>query len=160
MTENTKIYLHWDDIAQDAIALSEKLKAKGTFQGVVAVTTGGMLPACIVARMLKIKPIQTLSISTYTDGFDKQGEVHIFNAPVLSDGGRGWVIIDDLVDTGKTFEVARKQYPNATYACLYAKPQGTAQTDVYVKNYPQTTWLFFPWEIDDMAAARADAEKA
>ncbi len=38
--------------------------------------------------------------------------------------GTGILIIDDLVDTGKTLEVVRAQMPNAHVATVYAKPKG------------------------------------
>ena len=37
--------------------------------------------------------------------------------------GTGVLIIDDLVDTGRTLEVVRKLMPKAHVATVYAKPK-------------------------------------
>ena len=59
--------LTWDEISLHAQSLALKLADKGPWKGVVAITTGGMVPACIIARHLKIKHIDTLCISSYDD---------------------------------------------------------------------------------------------
>ena len=61
--------------------------------------------------------------------------------------GRGIVIIDDLVDTGKTLELVRKLYPRAHFATVYAKPLGEKQVDTFITGVSQDTWIFFPWDM-------------
>ena len=41
--------------------------------------------------------------------------------------GTGMLIIDDLVDSGKTLELVRKLYPKAHFATVYAKPEGPSR---------------------------------
>ena len=38
--------------------------------------------------------------------------------------GEGVLIVDDLVDTGKTLDVVRNHMPKAHFATIYAKPEG------------------------------------
>ncbi len=40
----------------------------------------------------------------------------------LMGDGTGILIVDDLVDTGKTLELVRRLYPQAHFATVYAKP--------------------------------------
>ena len=40
--------------------------------------------------------------------------------------GKGLLIVDDLVDTGKTARVVRDLLPDAHFATVYAKPHGQA----------------------------------
>ena len=61
--------------------------------------------------------------------------------------GTGVLIIDDLVDTGKTLEVVRKTMPKAHVATIYAKPMGRAQVDTFITEVSQDTWIFFPWDM-------------
>ena len=61
--------------------------------------------------------------------------------------GTGILIIDDLVDSGKTIEVVRKKMPNAHYATIYSKPMGRSQVDTYITEVSQDTWIFFPWDM-------------
>ncbi len=61
--------------------------------------------------------------------------------------GIGVLIVDDLVDTGKTLEVVRSLYPRAHFATVYAKPAGRGQVDTFVTAVSQDTWIFFPWDM-------------
>ena len=60
----------------------------------------------------------------------------------------GCLIIDDLVDTGKTAKVVRKMLPKAHFAAVYAKPEGRAYVDTFITEVSQDTWIYFPWDIE------------
>jgi xanthine phosphoribosyltransferase len=62
--------------------------------------------------------------------------------------GKDWLIIDDLVDTGKTAAVIRKMLPRAHFATVYAKPQGKPLVDTFVTEVSQDTWVLFPWDSE------------
>ena len=61
--------------------------------------------------------------------------------------GTGILIVDDLVDSGKTRELVRRLLPKAHFATVYAKPHGKPQVDTYVTEVSQDTWIFFPWDM-------------
>ena len=66
----------------------------------------------------------------------------------IGDGqGKGVLIIDDLVDTGKTAKVVRAMLPNAHFATVYAKPAGRPMVDTFITEVSQDTWIFFPWDM-------------
>ena len=138
--------LTWDEISLHAQSLALQLADKGPWKGVVAITTGGMVPACIIARHLKIKHIDTLCISSYDD--QSQRKAQVIKAADAGDG-TGWLVIDDLSDTGNTFRAARALMPNAHYAALYAKPAGEDAVDTYIMSVSTDTWLHFPWETNE-----------
>ena len=60
--------------------------------------------------------------------------------------GAGFLIVDDLVDSGVTAGVVRDLLPRAHFACLYAKPAGQRLADTWVVEVPQETWILFPWD--------------
>jgi xanthine phosphoribosyltransferase len=64
-------------------------------------------------------------------------------------GGRGAavLVIDDLVDTGKTARVVREMLPRCHYATVYAKPQGRPLVDTFITEVSQDTWIYFPWDM-------------
>ena len=62
--------------------------------------------------------------------------------------GEGWLLVDDLVDTGTTARAVRERLPRAHFATLYAKPLGAPVVDTFVKEFKQDKWIFFPWDID------------
>ena len=138
------LVVSWDGMHTAAVNLSEKL-AQQNWIGIVSITRGGLIPACIVARELNIRLIETLCVHSYDH--QHQNNARILKQPSLQDDGKGWVIIDDLVDTGKTFDIARDLYPKAHLACLYAKPAGKPKVDDYVQDVAQTTWIHLPWDL-------------
>ncbi|KPP87745.1 MAG: xanthine phosphoribosyltransferase [Rhodobacteraceae bacterium HLUCCO07] len=144
-------HISWDQIHRDSRALAWRLDGfgpdNGNWRAVVAITRGGMAPAMIVARELDIRTIDTISIKSYH--YQQQGEAEVLKAPDadLMGDGSGILVIDDLVDSGKTLELVRKMYPNAHFATVYAKPKGREQVDTFITEVSQDTWIFFPWDM-------------
>ncbi len=138
--------ISWDEFHRHSKLLAWRLNDRGSWKGVVAITRGGLVPACIVARELDIRLIETLCISSYDH--QNQRESNILKPAALAGDGEGWLVIDDLADTGNTFRVARTLLPKAHFACVYAKPEGQPTTDTYVTEVSQDTWIHFPWDLE------------
>jgi xanthine phosphoribosyltransferase len=136
----------WEEMHRNSKALAWRLIDKQPWEGIIGITRGGMVPACIVARELDIKLIETFCISSY-DHKD-QRTANIIKLPEQAGKGKGWLIIDDLVDTGNTFKVAREHFPEAHYACVYAKPEGVPTVDTFITEVSQDTWIHFPWDLE------------
>jgi xanthine phosphoribosyltransferase len=140
----------WDEFHRDARALAWRLAAAGPFEAIVAVTRGGLVPAAIVARELGIRVIETVCVASYDH--ISQGELRMLKAvadSIIALGGgkgKGVLIVDDLVDTGKTAKLVRDILPNAHFATVYAKPMGRPMVDTYITEVSQDTWIFFPWD--------------
>ncbi len=134
----------WDQLHRDARTLAARLLPLSPFEGVVAVTRGGLIPAAIVARELNCRMIETVCIATY-DG-EAVRAPDVLKTPGHAGEGSGWLVIDDLVDTGSTARLVRAMLPAALFACLYAKPAGQALADHWVAEVPQATWILFPWD--------------
>jgi len=145
-------HVSWDQIHRDARALAWRLDKHGPGEGgawkaVVAITRGGMAPAMIIARELDIRMVDTISVKSYHH--QMQGEPVVLNQPdaEMMGDGEGVLIIDDLVDSGKTLEVCRALYPKAHFATVYAKPKGEPMVDTFITGVSQDTWIFFPWDM-------------
>ncbi len=144
-------HVSWDQIHRDARALAWRLDgqgpANGAWKAVVAITRGGLVPAMIVARELDIRVVDTISVRSYSH--QSRGEAHVTKAPQadLMGDGEGILIVDDLVDTGKTLELVRRLYPRAHFATVYAKPSGKPMVNSYITEVSQDTWIFFPWDM-------------
>ena len=144
-------HVSWDQLHRDARALSWRLDGKGPDNGawkaVVAITRGGMAPAMIIARELDIRTVDTISVKSYNH--QTQTEPTVIKPPnsALTGDGSGVLVIDDLVDTGKTLEAVRSIMPNAHVATIYAKPLGRNQVDTFITEVSQDTWIFFPWDM-------------
>ena len=149
-------HISWDQIHRDSRALAWRLDGRGPDDGawkaVVAITRGGMAPAMIVARELDIRTVDTISVVSYHSGggkADQRREAKVLKAPdeEMMGDGTGILIVDDLVDSGKTLELVRKRYPKAHFATVYAKPEGEPQADTFITGVSQDTWIFFPWDM-------------
>ena len=144
-------HVSWDQIHRDARALAWRLDGKGPDNGawkaVVGITRGGLVPAMIVSRELDIRVVDTISVKSYSH--QAQTEARVIKSPQadLMGDGTGILIVDDLVDSGKTLELVRKLYPQAHFATVYAKPSGRPQVDTYITEVSQDTWIFFPWDM-------------
>jgi xanthine phosphoribosyltransferase len=144
-------HISWDQIHRDSRALAWRLDGQGPDDGqwraVVAITRGGMAPAMIVARELDIRTVDTISVKSYD--WQDQAEAKVLKSPdaQLMGDGTGILIVDDLVDTGKTLELVRRLYPKAHFATVYSKPLGRAMVDTFITEVSQDTWIFFPWDM-------------
>jgi len=132
----------WEELHRDAKALARRLLELGPWKGMVAVTRGGLAPAAIVARALDIRLIETVCVIGYhPDDYNPRqaSETTIIKPPAVAGDGEGWLVVDDLVDTGRTAEVLRRLMPKAHFAAIYAKPLGRALVDTYVTEVSQDT---------------------
>ena len=141
-------HVSWDQFHRDARVLTLRLNGLGPFEKVVAVTRGGLVPAAIVARELGVRVIETVCVASYEYG--KQGDLQVLKAPsldVTANGGKGVLIVDDLVDTGATAKVVRSLLPKAHFATVYAKPKGVELVDTFITEVSQDTWIYLPWDM-------------
>jgi xanthine phosphoribosyltransferase len=136
----------WDQLHRDARSLAAMLMPAGPFRGIVAITRGGLIPAAIVARELECRLIETICVASYAEEAGTMGEPALLKPADAAGDGTGFVIVDDLVDSGVTARLVRGHLPRARFACLYAKPAGRPETDLFVAEVPQDTWILFPWD--------------
>jgi xanthine phosphoribosyltransferase len=138
----------WDQFHRDARALTWRLAESGPFDVIVCVSRGGLVPAAIVARELGIRVIETVCVASYLG--KQQGDLSVLKG-IASEirarpNGKGILIVDDLVDTGRTARVVRDIIPGAHFATVYAKPLGRPMVDTFITEVSQDTWIHFPWD--------------
>ncbi|MBM3342488.1 MAG: xanthine phosphoribosyltransferase [Betaproteobacteria bacterium] len=146
------IVISWPELHRDARYLSALLHEKAArWKGIIAITRGGLVPAALVARELDIRLIDTVCVVSYGNGANGSaqnvsGELQVLKG--FEGDGAGYLLIDDLVDTGKTAQAVRRLVPKAHFATLYAKPAGRPIVDTFVKEFKQNKWIHFPWDIE------------
>src|SRR5262245_32283620 len=152
----------WQELHRDAKALAWKLMAGGPWLGIIAITRGGLVPAAIIARELDIRVVDTISVATYEHMTIGEARILKQVAIDVKAGKRGtgsWLIIDDLIDPGRTAKVVRELLPGAHLATIYAKPAGKPLVDTYMTEVSQDTWIMFPWDTEPQYAKPIAAEK-
>jgi xanthine phosphoribosyltransferase len=140
----------WDQLHRDARALAWRLMPLRPLKGIVAVTRGGLIPAAIIARELDVRLIESVSIVSYDE--EDRGAPVISKPPAAAGDGEGFLIVDDLVDTGTTGRVVRGLLPKAHFTCVYAKPAGKEVVDSFITEVSQDTWILFPWDTEPQFA--------
>ncbi len=136
----------WDQLHRDARALAWRLMGLRPLAGIVAVTRGGLIPAAIIARELDVRLVESVSVVSYDE--ETRGVPSVTKPPVAAGDGSGFLIVDDLVDTGTTARVVRGLLPRAHFASVYAKPLGKDMVDSFVTEVSQDTWILFPWDTE------------
>jgi xanthine phosphoribosyltransferase len=135
----------WDQLHRDAKALAWRLYEHGPqggpWAGLVAITRGG----------LECRLIESICIVTYDE--ENRGEPQVTKPATAAGDGTGWLIIDDLVDTGSTARLVRRLLPNAHLATVYAKPAGKPLVDTFITEVSQDTWILFPWDTEPQFVA-------
>ncbi len=136
----------WAEIHRDSKALAWRLLELGPWKGIIAITRGGLVPAAIIARELEIHLVDTICVTTYDE--QKIGSSSILKPYHGNDDGEGFLLIDDLVDTGTTAKIVKDMVPKAHFATVYAKPAGRPTVDTFITEVSQDTWIRFPWDME------------
>jgi len=143
---NDKIYVKWDEFHQDVKTLCDKIRQTGEYDKIVAISRGGLVPAGIMSYELGIRHTSVINIATYVgarhlklDEVDKPEFVGKVDDKTL--------IVDDLSDSGQTFNVLRRQFGGGKFVTVYAKPKGIGEVDIFARELPDK-WVVFPWDKD------------
>lgn len=137
--------ISWDQLHRDSKALAWRLVNDHIFKGIIAITRGGLVPSAIIARELNIHMVDTVCVSSY-DWQEKKGEAEVLKG--FEGDGTDWLLVDDLVDTGRTAKLVRDMIPKAHFATVYAKPGGRPLVDTFITEVSQDTWILFPWDTE------------
>lgn len=93
-----KYVVTWDMLQIHARKLASRLMPSEQWKGIIAVSRGGLVPGALLARELGIRHVDTVCISSYDH--DNQRELKVLKR--AEGDGEGFIVIDDLVDTGGT----------------------------------------------------------
>lgn len=137
----------WDDVDRDARRLSRVLGPKGRWRGIVAVARGGLVPAAMLAHALEIDAHDMVRIASYAAPAHRS-DPRLLKGPQWAGDGAGWLVVDDLADSGATAQLIRRLLPAGHLAVFYAKPAGQPFVDTYLRAIEPEVWLDFPWEKD------------
>jgi len=90
-----------------------------------------------------LRHVDTVCISSYDH--DHQRDMTVLKS--APGDGEGFIIIDDLVDSGETAKKIRQMYPKGKFVTVYAKPLGEPLVDDFVTAISQDTWIELPWDM-------------
>lgn len=144
-----KQYISYNKISERCKEIAEELKDKG-IDRIVAITRGGMVPACLLANLLNVREIHTLSMASYSEDNERQ-EITLLAFPSTTDSNHT-LFVDDLVDSGFTYKWVKNLFPESLFVALFSKTSTPkdVKVDCKVEEMDANLWLEFPWELESI----------
>ena len=125
-----KVYLSYHDIHTDCIKLAKLIKKKYNPKKLVIISKGGLIPGSIIAHYLEIEDINIISIRNIKE---------IKSLEKI-------IVVNDLINTGKTAEIIKKNIPNSKLIVLYKKKSIKKNCDLSLYKFDSNELIVLPWE--------------
>jgi len=146
-----ELNLTWADVEQGINIIINRIGNK-KYDYVIGIANGGLIPATLIAKRLKIKTM-SVGLESY-DGKDFK-KVTLWSEInkrlyILQQHGL-CLLVDDISDSGKSFNYIKNDYlKNEEILCdtasLVVKPKTTFMPDYFAMTVHTDTWVKFPWE--------------
>ncbi len=157
--------ISWNRFASLARRLAFRIRDAG-FQPdlVIAIARGGYAPARVLADYLGVMNMASIKVEHYRAPRQAVQTVIRHGLPERIEGRRV-LIVDDVSDTGDTWEVAiphvRERLPAAEVrtAVLLHKAACPMQPDFCARKVVKWRWIIYPWAaVEDLGAFLRAAE--
>jgi xanthine phosphoribosyltransferase len=153
-TAPQKLMVSSDQVQTLCMDLYHKIKSDNFVPDfLVGLSRGGLVPLGFLAgeQMFDNRATKIINVKSYTKS-GCQTALRMFMPAHLEDlqNARSILIIDDLVDSGKTmsyvFDLFKRTFPTACIktATLFYKKSSTIKPDYFVQETDD--WVVFPWE--------------
>jgi hypoxanthine phosphoribosyltransferase len=140
------IKIGWPEINLMVDILTEMLGEK-QITDIIGIHRGGLIPATMISHRTRAN-LHILSARSYDDAHNqKEGVTLSYGKHLLHLPEDTTVIIDDVVDSGATYEAVKHHGFTYRYGALLSKAADQFKC-CYVMQVPKDVWVQFPWEID------------
>ncbi len=144
-----EVSLTWLDVEKAVDIIVNRL-GKKEYDYVIGIANGGLIPATLIAKKLKLKTL-SVGLSSYEDK-EQLKKITVWselNDPYTNYGS--CLIVDDISDSGKTFTYLKNYYLLnheilSDTAALVVKPKTAFIPDYYALSIDSDVWVKFPWE--------------
>ena len=143
--------LSWADVEQAVNIIINRIGNK-KYDYVIGIANGGLIPATLIAKKLKLKAL-SVGITSYENTEQLKtitmwSSINDINYPY---NYGTCLIVDDISDSGKTFHFLKKYYLTEVecltdYAALVVKPKTSFIPDYFAMSVSNDVWVKFPWE--------------
>lgn len=147
--------ISWEQLAKDCLISARKITdARIKIDKIVAISRGGLVPARILSDSLSV-PISHITISSYSN-LKQEKEPFIDEAPAKTFTGETVLIVDEVCDTGKTFERALSYFQNFSLKKIYTLAPYTKSHRTHTPDFSSVnidSWIVFPYDIRETTEA-------
>ena len=141
----TKIKILWPKYNKAIDKIVEHFK-DDKFDVIIGLTRGGLIPAVRLSHMMDTPMLPFNPHTLHTNG-DPRGKVKIPISPAVV---RRVLVVDDIVDSGKTFDKCVKFFENRGFnvstTAVYINKKTAIFTPTYAVYDSQKCWVIFPYE--------------
>ena len=147
-----KSNLEYNEFRNMCFNLSEIVTKDGYKpEAILCIARGGLLVGGQLSYDMKVKAIGSINIEFYTD-IGKTLDKPLVTFPEINLDqfkNKKLLIVDDVVDTGKTVEllttICKYITNDIKVASLYKKTGTIFNPDYFVKEVSSNVWIEFPW---------------
>lgn len=146
-----KIYITWEQVHDWTNDISKQCKSMPyDYDAIIGVERGGLIPAVILSHKMKI-PLYSVKCS-FRDHADVKTKIlpSLLNLKPMK-----YLCVDDINDTGKTFEYLKEQFTkhdnDVDFAVIHDNIPSSFDVDysaVTIDKSKDPSWIVYPWEVD------------
>ena len=146
-----ELNLTWADVEQGVNIIINRIGNK-KYDYVIGIANGGLIPATLIAKRLKLKTMSVGLESYENKDFKNVTLWSEINKRIYILQQHGLcLLVDDISDSGKSFNYIKNAYlKNEEILCdtasLVVKPKTSFMPDYFAMNVHTDTWVKFPWE--------------
>lgn len=141
--------LSWLQMHKDCIELYHN-KVKGIeIDVIVSIVRGGAIVSRIFSGLLNAAPISNITLTSYK-GIQKLNKPVISEEPITDFKNKKILLIDEVSDTGATFEVSLEYFKKKKAKKIYTLSPYIKPHTAFIPDFWQTSydcWIVFPYEI-------------
>lgn len=139
-THDNLILMNWITFQQEIKSLSQKVDQE--FDIIVAIKQGGMIPACLLLKELKLENMFCVTVEKEKEGRKLRGDI------IEKVSGKRILLVEDMLETGRSLKLAKEylesQGAMVKTASLYIMPISEVQPDYFLREVKEV--VEFPWE--------------
>lgn len=144
-------YYSYEEFLKDARILFEKIDSQiGKPDAIIAIARGGLTLAHLLSLRWDLREVYSLNALSYEG--NKQKDLIIKNIPTIDSQFKHILIVDEIVDSGKSLKevlkILQKANPYIHFytAALFQKEKAQIKADFFLKE--PYDWIDFFWEKD------------
>jgi len=147
--------LTWAQVTRLAHRLATLVRESGFEPDViVAIARGGTVPARLLADALDVMALSSVRVVHYLAGARRQRRARLVEPLHVAVQGKRVLVVDDVADSGETYEVACRHIARARpkglrTAALHCKRGSAFVPDFFAETLTRWRWISYPWARDE-----------